>query len=206
MLKMKCPKCAEMIISALLADMERVPCDHCKEIVPVTNVMVFAEGFTFHRNDLIKRLFRYKTLLDEILKERQVMEKNPQVSEESKRSLDNFANALSEVMAGARNNLRVDFAEMVTLRYRMGSRIESGKLCNLSMSGACIEITDNAVCPKRKSALAIDFSLPGIDFAFTLPGTVSWVKKGRSFGLAFDTLEPQAVDTLWNFITAAVEN
>lgn len=206
MLKMKCPKCSEMIVSALLSDMEQVPCVHCKEIVPVTDVMIFAEGFTFHRNDLVKRLFRYKTLLEEICKERDLLEKNPQASDESKKSLDRFSQALAEVMAGARKNLRIDFTERIPLRYRFNSYAETGALTNLSMTGACIEINKQATCPKKKNALALEFALPGTKYTSTLTGTVSWIKKGNSFGVEFNPLEKQDLDALWEFISSAVES
>lgn len=202
---MKCPKCSEMIVSALLSDLEQVSCEHCKEIVPVADVMIFAEGFTFHRNDLVKRLFRYKTLLDEIGKERDLLDKNPLASEESKKSLDRFSQALAEVMAGARKNLRIDFTETIPLRYRFNSHVESGALANLSMTGACIGINPQATCPKKKSVLVIEFALPRINHASTLTGTVSWVKKGNSFGVEFNSLNKQDSDALWNFISSAVE-
>lgn len=206
MLKMKCPNCHEMIVSALLSDMDQVPCGNCKEIVPVQDVMVFADGFTFHRSDLVKRLFRYKTLLDEITKERELLEKNPDASKESKKSLERFSHALIEVMSGARNNLRIEFTDQIPLSYRFNSHSCSGVLINLSMSGVCFEVVEKSACPQKKSAVVIGFSLPGIDYEFTLAGTVSWVKKGLSVGVEFDPLAKEDVDTLWHFISSAVED
>ena len=205
MLKMKCPRCQQEIVSALLSDMDLVPCPHCKEVVPVAEVMVFAEGFTFHRNDLIKRMFRYKTLLAEINKERELLEQNPEASNEGKRSLGRFSQALAEVMAGARNNLRIDFTEPIPLKYRFNSHIEQGYLVNISMSGACFEIDSNALFPKKKSSIVLEFSLPGINYVFFLSGTTSWIRKGNSIGVEFETLEQQDLDTMWAFITSAVE-
>lgn len=206
MLKMKCPKCDEMIVSPLLSDVDQVPCEHCQELVPVGNVMVFAEGFTFHRNDLVKRLFRYKTLLDEICKERDLLKKNPNASDESKKSLERFAQALAEVMAGARNNLRIDFTEPISINYRVSSHVQSGSLTNLSMSGACIDVDPKASCPRKKMNLSIEFTLPGIDYGFILNGTTSWSKRGKSFGVKFNAIDEQTVENLWNFITSSVEN
>jgi len=206
MLKMKCPKCDEMIVSPLLSDIENIPCEHCKELVPVANVMVFAEGFTFHRNDLIKRMFRYKTLLMEIRKEREMLEKNPDASAEGKRSLDRFAQALAEVMAGARNNLRIDFSTPVSVKFRAGQQSGEGKLINLSMSGACIEIKRQLLSPKKKMPIQIGFTLPGTEHQFALKGFVSWVKKGTSVGVEFAELPAEEQEQMWNFISAAVEN
>lgn len=205
MLKMKCPKCSEMIISALLSDMEQIACSHCNTVVPVDNVMVFAEGFTFHRNDLIKRMFRYKTLLAEIRKERELLDKNPDASEDGKRSLERFAQALVEVMAGARNNLRIDFTEPVPVLYLVGGKTQTGNLINLSMSGACLSLDEKSIIPKKKSPLSIDFKLPGTDHLFSLSGTVSWTRKGPSIGVEFDQLPGDASKMMWDFITSAVE-
>ncbi|MDX2481252.1 MAG: PilZ domain-containing protein [Desulfuromusa sp.] len=193
MLKMKCPKCDEMIVSALLLDMDQVPCEHCQELVPVGNVMVFAEGFTFHRNDLLKRLFRYKTLLDEICKERDLLDKNPNASDESKKSLDRLSQALAEVLAGARNNLRIDFTEPISINYRVNSNVQSGSLTNLSMSGACVDVSPKASCPRKKMELSIEFALPSIDYNFILNGTTSWSKKGKSFGMKFSAIDEQTI-------------
>ncbi|SHJ93213.1 PilZ domain-containing protein [Malonomonas rubra DSM 5091] len=206
MLKMKCPKCEEMIVSALLSDIEKIPCEHCKEVVPVTNVMVFAEGFTFHRNDLIKRMFRYKTLLMEIRKEREMLDKNPEASAEGKRSLERFAQALAEVMAGARNNLRIDFSSPVPVKFRAGQQSGEGQLINLSMSGACLEIKRQLISPKKKMPIQIGFTLPGTERQFTLKGFVSWVKKGSSLGVEFAELPADVQEQLWTFISSAVEN
>jgi PilZ domain len=206
MLKMKCPKCDEMIVSALLSDMDQVPCEHCQELVPVGNVMVFAEGFTFHRNDLVKRLFRYKTLLDEICKERDLLDKNPNASDESKKSLGRFAQALAEVMAGARNNLRIDFTEPISISYRVNTHVQSAFLTNLSMSGACVDVAPKAPCPRKKTVLSIEFALPGIDCNFILTGTTSWSKRGKSFGIKFNAIDEQTIENLWDFITSSVEN
>lgn len=205
MLKMKCPKCDEMIVSALLSDMDQVPCEHCNAIVPVANVMVFAEGFTFHRNDLIKRMFRYKTLLAEIRKERELLDSNPDASAEGKRSLERFAQALAEVMAGARNNLRIDFTQSVPLRYYAGDQPQAGMLVNLSMSGACVDIDRKSSSPKKNAALVLEFTLPGSKQIFKLSGIVSWVKKGCSIGVQFANLPETTSDLLWDFISSAVE-
>lgn len=205
MLKMKCPNCDKEIVSALLSDVEKIPCGHCKEVVPVENIMVFAEGFTFHRNDLIKRLFRYKTLLDEIANERELLEKSPTASKESKNSLDRLLKALAEVMASGRNNLRIDFKETIRLRYRFNSHDETGMLTNLSMSGVCIDIGGKASSPKKKISVVIEFCLPGVEHAFSLTGRTSWVKKGKSFGVEFNQLEDKDKDILWGFISSAVE-
>lgn len=210
MLKMKCPKCDEMIVSALLSEIDTVGCGHCKEVVPVGDVLIYAEGFTFHRNDLVKRLFRYKTLLNEVRKEREMLEKSTDASDESKKSLDRFLQALEEVMAGARNHLRLDFSDRLPVRFRCNEQIQTGFLSNLSMSGACIELSPKTAYPKKKAPISVCLSLPGCNDDFTLPAVVSWInkektaaRKANSIGVEFKSLNQKVVDILWDFIASA---
>ena len=210
MLKMKCPNCDEMIASALLSELEQITCDHCLQSVSVADVLVYAEGFTFHRSDLLKRLFRYKTLLSEVGKEREMLENDVHASEESKKSLERFQQALEEVMAGARNNLRLDFTEPLPVRFSVNEQIHSAALVNLSMTGACLEIAHNVPCPRRKVAIALTISLPGLNTGFDLSGTVSWVDKagtkahnGCAVGIEFKSLNAENISHLWDFISSA---
>ena len=138
MLKMKCPDCSEFIVSKLLAEVDAIDCEHCGKRVTVKDVMVFAKGFTFHRDDLAKRLFRYKTLINEVLQERTLLEQNNRASEESKKSLDQFLVALREVMDGARTSLRLDFTEPFPILLESSQGRHMGTLVNLSTTGACI--------------------------------------------------------------------
>jgi hypothetical protein len=211
MLKMKCSNCDEMIISALLSDVDKTVCGSCGETVAVENVLVYAEGFTFHRNDLIKRLFRYKTLLNEVRKEKEELEKNPNASEDSIQSLERFLQALEEVMAGARNNIRLDFAEPVSVTFKSNAKKQSGYLLNLSMSGACIEVGQKTPHPDKKGAITITFALPGRENEFSLPGIVSWAEKGKArkknnlaIGIKFKSIDQGILDALWDVISAAV--
>ena len=57
MLIMKCPKCNKYISSALLAEIATIVCEHCSAEVAVKNVLVSSNGFTFDRQDLLKRFF-----------------------------------------------------------------------------------------------------------------------------------------------------
>jgi hypothetical protein len=98
---MKCPKCNKYIHSALLAEIKSIVCEHCSVDVPVTNVLISSNGFTFDRNDLLKRFFRYRKLLDEVIDERNSLQENSQASDASKRSIEQFMTILQEMMTGA---------------------------------------------------------------------------------------------------------
>ncbi len=90
MLIMKCGKCDKYINSDLLVELKTVRCEHCGTVVPVKNILVSSNGFTFDRDDLLKRFFRYRKLLDEVIDERNALNDNNSASVESKRSIDQF--------------------------------------------------------------------------------------------------------------------
>ena len=213
MLKMKCSECQEFIVSKLLAEATRIICEHCHKSVPVQDVMVFAKGFTFHRNDLAKRLFRYKSLINEVVQERKLLEKSPAASQESKKSLDQFLEALKEVMAGARNSLRLDFSEPFPVRFTMDQQLHQGSLINLSTSGACLEVDSMASLPVKKTSITLQFSLPGSSSMTTLNGVVVWTNRTEDskkqvfgIGVEFKQLDEGVMQTLWEFISGVSTN
>jgi len=208
MLKMKCPHCEKFIVSKLLAEIDKITCEHCQETVPVQDVLVYAKGFTFHRNDLAKRLYRYKTLINEVIKEREMLEHNQKASPESKKSLDQFLDALKEVMSGARNSLRLEFTKHVPVRFSVSQQIHSGSLINLSTTGARIETVDALTLPQKKNTITLRFSLPDQKEAFTLSGVVIWAnkceeknKQAYDIGVEFKSLDDAVMQALWEFIS-----
>ena len=96
MLKMICPNCHELITSSLLAEIDEISCHHCEQGVPVRNVLISARGMTINRDDLLKRFFRYKQLLMEIVDERESMEDSLASTESSRKSADQFIETLEE--------------------------------------------------------------------------------------------------------------
>lgn len=208
MLKMKCSSCEEEIQSSLLAELDNITCPHCRADVPVNDVIVSAQGYSYHRNDLIKRQFRYKMLITEVTKERELMEKTPSVSAESIKSLDRFLATLEEMMAGARSNLRLEFDRSLPVAYKSKQLSSSGRLVNLSMEGACLETEHGNPLPKNKAAIALRFTLPGNQNSVTLKGTVAWVKTPPAnknsqpqIGVNFAPLDQDVHATLWAFIS-----
>ncbi len=211
MLMMKCPQCSKYIASWLLAEVKTTTCSHCQAVVPVGNILVSANGFTLDREDLFKRFFHYKKLVDEVTKEKKLLEKSHTTSEESKKSIKRFLAILLEVMAGARDNFRVQFSPNVPIRLLYCRQFLSGFLLNVSMEGACIEIPKGDSCPKADNPISLEFSLPGQDKTFSIDGTVSWAKKNshspaHSFGIKFADLDEENQTSLWQYIFQAAEN
>lgn len=204
MLQMKCPKCKELIVSQLLSDLENVTCSHCQAKVPVQDVMVTANGFTFYRTDLNKRLHSYKNLLKSVIEERDQMAKDPTASAEGRSSLERMAQALKTLMATGRNNHRVYFETGQKLRYTHDEQQETGILKDLSMSGACIEAAPGSSLPRKSKALTLEFSLPGKDHSFIIEGVVSWTGKGV-FGFSFKKIKSGDCALLWEYIATTAE-
>lgn len=207
MLKMKCPNCQQYIVSALLAEIETVPCEHCRQTVPVQDLLVSAQGFTIHRDDLIKRFFRYQKLLTEVTKERELMEQSRDISVESRQSVDRFLTTLEEMMAGARKNFRIQFSRTAPVQISFDRRVFPGWLVNLSMEGARLQTEAPDPLPKPKSVISVEFSLAGRTEAFSLSGVVAWVRPAkeektptRDIGIRFKKLDETTQADLWQFI------
>ena len=204
MLQMKCPECKKLIVSPLLSDLENVTCCHCQTKVPVCDVMVTANGFTFYRTDLNKRLHTYKNLLKSVIDEREMLEKDPTASSEGKSSLERMAQALRTLMATGRNNHRVYFDVKQPLEYTLDAQPETGILKDLSMSGACVEVPTGSAFPRKNNTLVLEFSLPGTKHTFSIGGIVCWTGKGV-FGVAFKKIRTGDCARLWEYIATTAE-
>ena len=209
MLKMKCPNCSEFIVSKLLAEIDTIECEHCGQSVPVADVMVFAKGFTFHRDDLAKRLFRYKSLINEVLQERNLLEKNAQASAESKKSLDQFLMALREVMDGARTSLRLEFNEPLPILVEGSQGRHLASLVNLSTTGACLTTSSVPASQfKKRDQITLVFRLLQEQEDYLLKGTVIWTAKPEagsngslSIGVEFMDVQEKIKRSLWDYIS-----
>lgn len=210
---MMCPSCHELITSSLLAEIDEITCQHCHNGVPVRNVLISARGMTINRDDLLKRFFRYKKLLAEIVEERALMEDNADSLETSKKNADQFIETLEELMAGARDNFRLHFSLTVPVRLNFESKVQTGWLVNLSMVGACIEVDNVYFLPQIGSIVKIEFSAPGKQFNFVLSGMIAWVKnadKGtssaRDIGVKFVDVDDKLQYDLWRLISSSVQD
>lgn len=208
---MMCPNCHELIESSLLAEIDEISCQHCKEGVPVRNVLISARGMTINRDDLIKRFFRYKKLLHEVVEERAQMEQDGSTTENSKKSADQFISTLEELMKGARDHFRLQFSLTVPVRFSYEDKLQSGWLINLSMVGACIETENIYFMPSIGDIIRLDFSLPGEKLKFSLKAMIAWIKPAGSgtdtlhdIGVKFIDVDDQAKSNLWHLISSSV--
>ena len=210
MLIMKCPKCNKYISSALLAEITTITCEHCSAEVAVKNVLVSSNGFTFDRQDLLKRFFRYRKLLDEVIDEQSSLTENKNSSAESKNSIKQFLNILQGMMTGARDNFRLQFSSPLRVKTSYNRHDCSGTFYNLSMEGARIEISGSNPLPRVRGDISLEFSLPGQEETLLIPGKVCWTEKAKgserdkhSVGIKFGALESSIHDVLWVYISMA---
>ncbi len=213
MLIMKCPKCDKYISSALLAEITTIICEHCGTDVAVSNVLVSSNGFTFDREDLLKRFFRYRKLLDEVIDERNSLEGNASSSAESKRSIDQFLAILQGMMSGAREKYRFEFQAPLVAKLCYSRHECSGTFFNLSTEGACIEISSSNPLPRVKGGISLAFSLPDQEDVFAIDGDICWTQKAKvgvadkhSVGVRFRDVDRQIHAKLWTFISAGAND
>jgi DNA-directed RNA polymerase subunit RPC12/RpoP len=210
MLIMKCPKCNKYISSALLAEITTISCEHCGAEVAVKNVLVSSNGFTFDRQDLLKRFFRYRKLLDEVIDEHNSLSENRNSSAESKSSVKQFLSILQGMMTGARDNFRLQFSSPLRVKIRYSSHECSGIFYNLSMEGARIEISESNPLPRVRGEISMEFSLPGQEEIFLISGKICWTERAKggeqdkhSVGVKFGTLKSSDRSVLWQYISKA---
>lgn len=212
MLMMKCPKCQKNIRSALLAELKVIGCDQCQTQVPVSNVLISSNGFTFDRNDLLKRFYRYRKLLDEVIEERNTISGNNSVSDVSLRSIEKFMSVLQGMMAGARDHYRCEFAQPIPVKLRYLQQECAGSIYNLSMDGACIETFSKNPLPRVNGIVTLVFQLPEQKYTNIIAGEVCWThqgdsegKLGHTSGVRFSNLDGPTRDVLWQFISTMAE-
>lgn len=213
MLLMKCPNCKKNIQSVLLAELQEIDCEHCKAHVPVKEVMISSNGFTFERNDLLKRFFRYRKLLDEAIEERNALRSNMSSSDASLRSIEKFLTVLQGMMEGARDHFRYQLPEAVVARLHYAQQECFGTVYNVSMDGVCVELATTFPLPCVKGEMTISFSLPDQQQLIIVTGEICWAqrgnadeKRGHSAGVRFTSIDDVTSDTLWEFILANSRN
>lgn len=207
MLIMKCSHCDKYIKSDLLVELSSIKCEHCGKDVAVNNVLVSSNGFTFDRNDLLKRFFRYRKLLDEVIDERNSLGENSAASQESKRSIEQFLSILQGMMTGARDNFRCQFDSSLKVDLTCNGHHYRCSFVNLSMEGACVEAPAANFLPRVGGRVVVMFTLPESDTQLKVDGVICWVKQGQTaqnrphvVGFKFATIDEKVKPLLWNFI------
>lgn len=208
MLIMKCSNCDKYINSDLLVELVSIRCEHCGTEVAVKNVLVSSNGFTFDRNDLLKRFFRYRKLLDEVIDERNSLNENSDSSKESKHSIDQFLSILQGMMTGARANFRCQFDAHIGVDLNCNQHQCRGSFVNLSMEGACVELAATNPLPRVGGQTPLEFYLPNDDVLFKTIGSICWVQQGKAeqgsshvIGIKFDAIDEVLKPLLWDFIS-----
>lgn len=208
MLQMDCPSCNGVIQSQFLADVSTIACDRCKKTIPVQDVFVTTKSFVMHREDFLNRTFRFQKLLREVEKELLLLTNNKQTSPKSLESLEIFYASLQELLAGARNNYRMDILSDVSVEIIDGNNQCKGRLLNLSTAGASIELTTFTKLPHIKSVVDIVFPFPEFSEHLYARARVVWTKdqanKDRPhdaiIGATFVDMDENSQNCIWNYI------
>lgn len=208
MLQMNCPQCNGIIRSPLLAEISTVECGQCKENVAVQDVFVSTNGFVMHRDDLLKRIFRYQTLLREVEQELLLMENNESVSEATRKSIRQFHTTIQELLVGSRKNFRLEIPFDLPVEFDFSNQKIKGRLKNLSSEGASIELEMRGKPPQMRSPVRFELPLPGIPEPLALRAKVVWVRVLKNdespqtafIGLNFTHLNEKVHDCIWDFI------
>jgi hypothetical protein len=211
MLQMTCPNCEGLIKSLLLVEVEAIGCPHCKENVPVRNVVVATKNFSMHRADLIKRIAHYKKLLRDVEKEIAQAEAGGQDTDKSRKSAASLRASLKDLLLAARDNFRLNMSYDLYVQIDFGSKKRLARLVNISSTGAAIELIDRGPVPDNATAVQFLLLLPGSQDSLGLAATVVWSRKlgaGKFFdsitmGVRFQELGQEIRTRIWDFIVSS---
>lgn len=208
MLQMQCPNCKEHIKSPFLAEVSTIECHQCKEHIQVKDVYITTKNFTMHREDFLKRSFRYQKFLGEVEKERLLMVNSDSVSKKSLESIEQIYSSLQELLAGARNSFRMEITCDLQAEVNDKNKISKGRVLNLSTEGASIQLMTFDNIPRKKSELEIYFSGPELSEKLCTQAKVVWTKEqigdheseSAIIGVTFKDIDEHFHSGIWNYI------
>ena len=208
MLQVDCPNCQGVVKSQFLADVATIECGQCKETIPVKDVFVSTKSFVMHREDFLNRTFRFQKLLREVEKELLLMTNHKEVSPKSLESLEQFYASLQELLAGARNNYRMDVPGDLFAEIKDDKRQCKGQVLNLSTAGASIELLEFDKLPRIKSEINIVLSLPELSEPLYPRARVVWTRELADnkrphhaiIGVTFIDADEHTQNRIWNYI------
>jgi hypothetical protein len=208
MLQINCPDCKGVIKSPFLTDVKNIECGQCKNIIPVKDIFITTKSFTMHREDFLNRTFRFQKLLREVEKELLLMSRDKNVSTKSLESLEKFHSSLQELLSGARNNYRMEIPCNLYAEVNHCNRTNKGKLLNLSMAGASIELIGSDIVPRKKSGVDIVLSFPEQSEHLHTNAKVVWTKElvnddgpqSAIIGVNFINTDEHTRSCIWNYI------
>lgn len=211
MLQMTCSHCDGLIKSILLAEVQEIECAHCKQIVPVRNVVVSTKNFTMHREDLINRVSHYKKLLRDVEDEVAQAGGNENNTDRAKNSSDNLRASLKDLLLAARDNFRLNMSYDLFVQIDFGINKRLARLANISSTGAAIELVDRGPVPENHSVIKFQLLLPGSRESLSFSATVVWSKKlatsefseSITMGVKFQNLDQETRACIWDFIVTS---
>jgi c-di-GMP-binding flagellar brake protein YcgR len=136
------------------------------------------------------------------------MTNNREASPKSLESLEQFYSSLQELLAGARNNYRMDVHSDLHVEIMDGNRKCKGRLLNLSTAGASIELVTFDKLPRIKSVVNMLFPFPELSEHLYVDARIVWTKDQTNndrphhaiIGVTFIGIDENAQNCIWNYI------
>lgn len=202
MLKTDCPNCRFSLSSKILTEDSEIECAECKETFQVKDVYIYAWPYTIYREVALKNVDKYIRLLRETKADVALMEelgKDSMPYRESAKSLNQFADMLTELLDGCRSEPRVPCGD-TTVEYYIGDAVYTGNIRNISSTGICISISgkSNRIGPGRIIKMNINDN--ALSETLCLKGWVIWSTEKGITGLKFVGLEETSRAALQDFI------
>ncbi len=211
MLVMRCPECQEKIVSDLLVELRILTCPHCHQQVKVSDIQISANGMTYDRNDLVKRLFHYKKMLQETIAERH--HDKSVLAQAPKKGTGSFVGALQGMMTGARNHYRHLFDQYAEALVGFRDHEVYSRFVNLSLDGCCLLFDASDAFPSKGDCLILDFTLPDSDIQLKLVAKACWTQVDQDdngqrkvvVGVVFCNISDEDQKLLWDYICSVAD-
>lgn len=159
-----------------------------------------------YRDVLAGSLLKYKRLLAEAEREIEELRKKDESTGGygvSIKSLSLFIGNLKELLDGCRIEPRHPFKQATDASYVLDGREYSGKLVNMSLTGACIDTMRNSERTRLWSE--INLRLSDGSSEFLIPGKIMWIGKTTLIGMKFTSVDDETREFLKSFITERSE-
>ena len=213
MLQMKCSECEGTLRSPFLVEIGKVGCTHCGATVAVKNVLVTTRSFSMYRDALLNRIRHYRGLLKEVERERQQLENDRTASGAAKKTLDQYYEALKELLEAARGNYRLAVPPDLPLEMETSGQRTRARLVNLSTRGAAITPEGLAAPLRQGSECQLKLSLPESPAQLAITARVAWAGKNEpgqgsgsmTMGVSFVNLTETARGSIWDYIVETYE-
>lgn len=208
MLYVKCTECEGVIRSPFLVEIGSITCDHCQADVTVKDVFVTTKSFTMHRDTLLKRASHYRSILEEIDREKRLLDNCETSSITAQKTLNQYYSAIQELLAAARGNYRLPVSQDLPLDIESAGGTHAGQLVNLSTKGAAIDTDMLHTLPQKGSEIKLRLTLPDVPERFSITANIAWARKYEKstqqslvkMGISFVDLNEKIRSYIWNYI------